>query len=175
MTKRQEAKKVLELLGMPTEQQSDICCYSLLALLNLSSSSSWSAATNEWTRIHDILAFLRKTYRGVRYAENSRETFRKQAMHHFRTAAIIEDNGRVGCERTQPHDPSERQQVPGASQFSDMSKKSTQLSLFDSPHADRGWIAFLNETLQLPQERPYLAIDLLPDAADCHLASSVRV
>ena len=41
-----------------------------------------------------------------------------------------------------------------------MRKKSTQLSLFDSPHADRGWIAFLNETLQLPQERPYLAIDL---------------
>ena len=42
MTKKQESKKVLELLGMPTEQQSDICCYSLLALLNLSSSSSWS-------------------------------------------------------------------------------------------------------------------------------------
>ena len=93
MAKKQESKKVLELLGMPTEQQSDICCYSLLALLNLSPSSSWSAATNEWTRIHDILAFLRKNYRGARYAENSRETFRKQAMHHFRTAAIIEDNG----------------------------------------------------------------------------------
>lgn len=27
------------------------------------------------------------------YAENSRETFRKQAMHAFRTAALIEDNG----------------------------------------------------------------------------------
>ena len=93
MTKKQEAKKALELLGMPTEQQSDICCYSLLALLMLSSSSAWSTSSNEWTRIHDILAFLRKNYRGARYAENSRETFRKQAMHHFRTAAIIEDNG----------------------------------------------------------------------------------
>ena len=93
MTKKQEAKMVLGLLGMPAEQQSDICCYSLLALLKLSSSSSWSAASSEWTRIHDILAFLRKNYRGARYAENSRETFRKQAMHHFRTAAIIEDNG----------------------------------------------------------------------------------
>lgn len=28
------------------------------------------------------------------YAENSRETFRKQAIHHFRNAAIIEDNGK---------------------------------------------------------------------------------
>ena len=27
------------------------------------------------------------------YAENSRETFRKQALHHFRNAALIEDNG----------------------------------------------------------------------------------
>jgi hypothetical protein len=31
----------------------------------------------------------------VNYAENSRETFRKQAMHPFRTAAIIEDNGKA--------------------------------------------------------------------------------
>lgn len=30
---------------------------------------------------------------GTRYAENSRETFRKQALHNFRTAALIEDNG----------------------------------------------------------------------------------
>lgn len=28
------------------------------------------------------------------YAENSRETFRKQAIHHFRNAAFIEDNGK---------------------------------------------------------------------------------
>lgn len=29
------------------------------------------------------------------YAENSRETIRKQALHHFRTAALIEDNGKA--------------------------------------------------------------------------------
>ena len=29
------------------------------------------------------------------YAENSRETFRKRAMHAFRTAALIEDNGKA--------------------------------------------------------------------------------
>lgn len=92
MTKRQEAKKVLELLGMPTEQQSGICCCTLLALLKISSSSAWSTASNEWMRIHDILAFLRKNYRGAKYAENSRETVRKVALHHFLTAAIVEDN-----------------------------------------------------------------------------------
>ena len=28
------------------------------------------------------------------YAENSRETIRKQALHHFRNAALVEDNGK---------------------------------------------------------------------------------
>ena len=93
MTKKQEAKNILKMLGMPARQQSDICCYSILALLHLSPADSWSSATNGWIRIHDILAFLRTNYRGVKYAENSRETFRKEAMHHFRTAAIVEDNG----------------------------------------------------------------------------------
>lgn len=92
MTKKQEAKKVLALLGMPARQQGDICCYSLLALLNLSSRTPWTDAANEWKRIHDLLGFIKSNFR-VSYAENSRETFRKEAMHHFRTAAIIEDNG----------------------------------------------------------------------------------
>jgi len=93
LSKKMEARKVLELLGMPPQQQSDICCCSLLALLHLTSTSPWHSAANGWTRIHDILVFLRTGFRGARYAENSRETFRKEAMHHFRTAAIIEDNG----------------------------------------------------------------------------------
>lgn len=93
LNKKTEAKTILELLGMPPRQQSDICCYSLLALLHLPATSPWSSATNEWTRIHEILAFLRTNYRGACYAENSREAFRKEALHRFRAAAIIEDNG----------------------------------------------------------------------------------
>ena len=42
-------------------------------------------------RIHDIITFANENY-DVNYAENSRETFRKKALHHFRTAAIVEDN-----------------------------------------------------------------------------------
>ena len=56
--------------------------------------SDWKDATNEWIRIHDIIAFANQHY-GTTYAENSRETFRKQAMHRFRTAALIEDNGKA--------------------------------------------------------------------------------
>ncbi len=52
----------------------------------------WDKATNEWIRIHDIIQFVNSNYE-VSYAENSRETFRKQALHRFRTAVLIEDNG----------------------------------------------------------------------------------
>ena len=55
--------------------------------------TDWSEATNNWLRIHDIIQFANANY-SVSYAENSRETFRKQALHHFRTAAIVEDNGK---------------------------------------------------------------------------------
>ncbi len=40
------------------------------------------------------LVFLRERYK-ITYAENSRETIRKQALHNFKIAAIIEDNGQA--------------------------------------------------------------------------------
>lgn len=92
MDKITKAKQILKAIGLPDRQQSDLCALSLLALACIRKSSAWSSATNEWIRIHDIIAFVNKNY-GTKYAENSRETFRKQALHHFRTAAIVEDNG----------------------------------------------------------------------------------
>jgi hypothetical protein len=89
-----EAKNILSELGMPKPQQTDLCAYTLLALANVSANGSWAKATNEFIRIHDVLAFTKDKFE-VEYAENSRETFRKQAMHPFRTAAIIEDNGKA--------------------------------------------------------------------------------
>ena len=76
---------------MPKAQQADLCAYTLLALLNIKEKSKWNTATNEYIRIHDIMGFIKQNY-GVAYAENSRETFRKQAIHHFRIVALIEDN-----------------------------------------------------------------------------------
>jgi len=94
MNKKDDAKEILSSLGMPIKQQTDLCCYSLLAMLNIKPKTKWNSATNEWIRIHDILIFIREYY-DMDYAENSRETFRKQAMHHFRNAALIEDNGKA--------------------------------------------------------------------------------
>ena len=94
MNKLDSMKSILEALQVPGQQQSELCCYTLLALAGLKKRSSCKEAKNEWIRIHDVILFLREHY-GKIYAENSRETFRKQAMHHFRTAAFIEDNGRA--------------------------------------------------------------------------------
>ena len=93
MSRLKDAKRLLESLQVPQKQQSDVCCYALLALAGLKKRDKWALATNEWLRIHDMIAFIRDYY-GVSYAENSRETLRKQALQHFRNAAFIEDNGK---------------------------------------------------------------------------------
>ena len=92
MTKKEEARTILTELRVPEKQQSDMCCYVFLALANIKKRDLWAEASNEWIRIHDVIAYTKDNY-GVTYAENSRETIRKQAMHHFRNAAFIEDNG----------------------------------------------------------------------------------
>ena len=94
MDKINEARELLKMLGMPKTQQADICCYVLLAMAGIKSDTLWKDAGNEWIRIHDIIQFA-NTYYGSTYAENSRETFRKQALHHFRNAALVEDNGKA--------------------------------------------------------------------------------
>mgnify|MGYP005775767385 CR=1 FL=1 len=94
MDKIEETREFLKHIGMPKAQQADICCYVILAMAGIKPDMRWKEATNEWIRIHDIIQFA-NSYYGTTYAENSRETFRKQALHHFRTAALVEDNGKA--------------------------------------------------------------------------------
>lgn len=91
MDKVKKIKELLGILDLPKKQQTDICTLTILSMANLKKRTKWEEATNEWLRIHDIIAFANRNY-NVSYAENSRETFRKQALHHFRNAAIVEDN-----------------------------------------------------------------------------------
>lgn len=92
--KIEETREFLQIIGMPKAQQADICCYVILAMAGVKPDMRWEEAANEWIRIHDIIQFA-NSYYGTTYAENSRETFRKQALHHFRTAALVEDNGKA--------------------------------------------------------------------------------
>lgn len=94
MSKLDQAKEILAALEVPLKQQNDMCCYVLLSMSNVSENNKWQDATNNWIRIHDVIKFTGDNF-SVFYAENSRETIRKQAIHHFRTAAFIEDNGKA--------------------------------------------------------------------------------
>ena len=94
MDKISETREFLKNIGIPKQQQADICCYVILAMAGIKPEMPWNEATNERIRIHDIIQFA-NTYYGTSYAENSRETFRKQALHRFRTAALVEDNGKA--------------------------------------------------------------------------------
>lgn len=93
MDKATVIKALLKAIGMPPRQQSDLCALTLLAMAGLRERDPLHSATGEWVRIHDVISFINTHYPPTHYAENSRETIRKQAMHHFRTAAVIEDNG----------------------------------------------------------------------------------
>ena len=94
MSKLDEARDILSVLEVPAKQQNGICCFFLLAMAGITEDQCWCNARINWIRIHDVIAFASENY-GITYAENSRETIRKQAMHHFRNAAFIEDNGKA--------------------------------------------------------------------------------
>ncbi|MBO4753947.1 MAG: restriction endonuclease [Bacteroidales bacterium] len=92
MDKVDALKEILNKVEFPEQMQSNICIYTILALANIKKTTPWKNATNDWLRVHDIISFANKNYYAG-YAENSRETFRKQALHNFRNAAMVEDNG----------------------------------------------------------------------------------
>lgn len=62
--------------------------YALLALLGLKSTTPWSDATRPLMGTSPILDFANLEY-GTTYAENSRETFRKQGLHPLLVANLI--------------------------------------------------------------------------------------
>lgn len=94
MDKVDALKETLNAVGFPSQMQANICVYTILALAGVKKTTPWKNATNEWLRVHDIIVFANKNYYAG-YAENSRETFRKQALHNFRNAAMVEDNGKA--------------------------------------------------------------------------------
>ena len=75
MKRIEEARDILKELQVPVKQQSDMCCYVLLAMAQINKRQAWADATNNWIRIHDIIGYIKGQY-NVEYAENSRETIR---------------------------------------------------------------------------------------------------
>ena len=87
----QEAIDILTAFGLPARQKNERSALTLLALLNLSRDDPWHQAQSRLVRIHDILTFIAEKYEKT-YAENSRETIRRQTIHQFEQAALVERN-----------------------------------------------------------------------------------
>jgi len=86
-----EATKILTALGLPAAQQNERSALTLLALAGVGPKSSWADAEQSLLRIVDIMEFMRVRYRKD-YAPNSRETVRRQTIHQFEQARIVDRN-----------------------------------------------------------------------------------
>lgn len=77
-----EAIDVLTEMQFGPRQRNETAAYSLLALLNLGPENSWQDAQAPLCGITPIIEFIAGTY-GVRYAPNTRETIRDDAVKFF--------------------------------------------------------------------------------------------
>ena len=91
MNKIQEAQTILKALGLPPAQCNEASALTLLSLAQLEEETPWSQARCTPLRIHDILVSLKNHYQ-KEYAENSRETIRRQTLHQFIQAGLVVRN-----------------------------------------------------------------------------------
>ena len=91
MSKINEAVAILKDFGLPIEQQNEQSALTLLALADLNKENSWTEAKQRLIGIHDIMIFMKDHY-DKSYAENTRETIRKEAIKVFEQAGIVIKN-----------------------------------------------------------------------------------
>lgn len=77
-----DATDVLKQLGFGIRQSNDLAGYVLLALLGLKPSMRWQEASHPLMGITPIIDFIAEHY-GLRYAPNTRETIRDEAVKYF--------------------------------------------------------------------------------------------
>ena len=92
MTKIEEAQKILNDLGLPNSQQNEISALTLLALCGIKENDKWINAKRRSLGVSNgIMAFVNENY-GKNYAPNTRETFRRQVLHQFVQARLVDYN-----------------------------------------------------------------------------------
>ncbi len=91
MSKIDSAASILHALGLPKAQQNKRSALTLLALAGLRPRSAWKDAKATMLRTVDIMDFMRDAYKQD-YAPNSRETIRRQTLHQFEQARIVDRN-----------------------------------------------------------------------------------
>lgn len=83
-----EAVDALTALQFGPRQRNETAAYALLALLDLRSDQSWAEARDPLRGITPIIGFVADAY-GVRYAPNTRETIRDDAVKFFVEEGLV--------------------------------------------------------------------------------------
>jgi hypothetical protein len=123
-----EAVEILTALEFGPKQRNDTAAYTLLALLDLRPELPWADAQAPLRGINPIINFVADTY-DVRYAPNTRETIRDDAVKFFVETGLLLRN---------PDDP-HRPTTSGKTVYQVESTALSMLRAFGTPH----WPAML--------------------------------
>ena len=82
------ATEILRSLGFAPRQCNEVAGYTLLACLDLKPGQSWSEAAAPLRGITPVIDFVATAY-GVRYAPNTRETIRDEAVKYFVESGLL--------------------------------------------------------------------------------------
>ena len=83
-----EGQSILQSLGQPVSR---LGALTQLALVQVGPAQAWSEAQRKSLRLHDILVWINAQY-GVQYAENTRESLRRDVIAPMVQAGILEHN-----------------------------------------------------------------------------------
>jgi hypothetical protein len=89
--KIKEATSILRAIGFGPKQNNEVAGYVLLALLDLGPYDAWDAAQDPLRGITPIIDFIANKYR-LRYAPNTRETIRDEAVKYFVEEGLLVKN-----------------------------------------------------------------------------------
>jgi hypothetical protein len=92
MNKIEEAREILKALGLPPAQYNEMAALTFLAACNIKENDSWADAARQSLGVtKGIMTFVNEYY-GKAYAPNTRETFRRQVLHQFVQARVVDYN-----------------------------------------------------------------------------------
>ena len=92
MSKIEEAQEILKALGLPSAQYNEMAALTFLAVCNIKENDKWAKATRQSLGVtKGIMTFVNENY-GKSYAPNTRETFRRQVLHQFVQARVVDYN-----------------------------------------------------------------------------------
>ena len=87
----EDARIILEFLGLDAERSNERSAQVLLTLLHLTPTTPWADAQTPMLGIRAIMDWIRDQY-GTDYAPNTRETIRRFTLHEFVDAGLVVEN-----------------------------------------------------------------------------------